>query len=163
MRKFLVAIAFTLTMASAFAVDPIRPNPSRIDASTIMFPVGDNGKMLSLHDLAYIKPKEFAKMSGKKMNIFDRAAFSIAQKKLRNNINADGTVSDKKMAKMVAALDGETGFHLGGFALGFLLGLIGVLIAYLINDDYKSNRVKWAWIGFGSFVVIYLILVLALL
>ncbi len=43
------------------------------------------------------------------------------------------------------------------------MGLIGVLIAYLINDDNKSNRVKWAWIGFGAFVVIYLVILLSVL
>jgi hypothetical protein len=47
------------------------------------------------------------------------------------------------------------------FALGFLLGLIGLLIAYLINDDYKHNRVKWAWIGFGIVVVLNIILIAA--
>jgi len=34
--------------------------------------------------------------------------------------------------------DGSLAFYIGGFALGFLLGLIGVLIAYLINDDKKA-------------------------
>ena len=47
--------------------------------------------------------------------------------------------------------DGE-GFQAGGFFLGFLLGLIGVLITYLINDDQKRNRVKWAWIGFAIWI-----------
>jgi hypothetical protein len=43
--------------------------------------------------------------------------------------------------------------------LGFLLGLIGVLIAYLIKDDKKRNRVKWAWLGLLAWVVIWLIVV----
>jgi len=45
--------------------------------------------------------------------------------------------------------------------LGFLLNLVGVLIAYLIKDDYKSNRVKWAWIGLGLNIGLTLILALA--
>lgn len=49
---------------------------------------------------------------------------------------------------------GETGFHAGGFFLGLLLGVIGVIIAYLINDEKKHNRVKWAWIGWGVWVVL---------
>ena len=53
--------------------------------------------------------------------------------------------------------EGQTGFHAGGFFLGLLLGLIGVLIAYLINDDKHRNRVKWAWIGWGVIVVLVLI------
>ena len=53
--------------------------------------------------------------------------------------------------------------HLGGFALGFFIGLIGVLIAYIIEDDYKRNRVKWAWIGWGVFVVFYVALLVIIL
>ena len=55
------------------------------------------------------------------------------------------------------AAEGGGGFHIGGFALGFLLGLIGVLIAYLINDDKKKERVKWSWIGCLVLVVILLL------
>ena len=36
------------------------------------------------------------------------------------------------------------------------MGLIGVLIVYLINDDQERNRLKWAWIGFGVWVAIFL-------
>lgn len=163
MKGTLFLVAFSFIISTGFAINPIPTEKAPLKASAIMLPVGPNGSMMSLEDLAYIKPREYAKLTNRKMNIFDRAAFTIAQKKLRNSINADGTISDKKMNKMVAALDGETGFHLGGFALGFLLGLIGILIAYLINDDYRSNRRKWAWIGFGSFLVIYIVLILALM
>jgi hypothetical protein len=38
-----------------------------------------------------------------------------------------------------------------------LVGLIGVLIAYLKNDDKKDNRVKCACIGFAVWVGILLI------
>ena len=50
--------------------------------------------------------------------------------------------------------DGRSGFNPGGFALGFFAGLIGVLIAYLIKDDHKKNRTKWAWLGLGIAVVL---------
>jgi hypothetical protein len=84
--------------------------------------------------------------------------FRLAQKKLRNSINEDGSFSDKRMEKMFKdEMSGTTGFHLGGFALGLFLFLIGVLIAYLINDDKKSNRVKWAWIGAAAALVFYLL------
>jgi hypothetical protein len=158
MKKTFILLALSLLLGSTFATAPIAPP---LNASTIMLPVGKNGEKMSLHELAYIKPREFAKVSGRHMNFFDRAGFTIAQKKLRNSIRPDGTIDNKKMDKIAAAMAGDTGFHLGGFALGFLLGLIGVLIAYLIKDDYKPNRVKWAWIGFGVGLVLYLIIVLA--
>ena len=67
----------------------------------------------------------------------------------------EATASDQ-LDKLAARAASGT-FNLGGFALGFLLGLIGVLIAYLINDDKKSDRVKWAWIGLAAWIVILIL------
>lgn len=130
-----------------------------LNANQILLPVGNTGKTISLMALSEISVKDFETISGKKLNFFDKIGFKLGQKKLRNKIEADGTIKSKTMKKMAAkmAADGDSGFHIGGFALGFLLGLIGVLIAYLINDDKKSNRVKWAWIGLGVVVVILLL------
>ena len=90
------------------------------------------------------------------MSLTQRLAFKGAQKKIRNGVNQDGYIVDKKLNKVFTG-EGETGFHIGGFALGFFLGLIGVLIAYLIKDEKKRNRVKWSWIGLAAWLVIYLI------
>ena len=101
---------------------------------------------------------DYEKVTGKKMSFFRKIEFKIAQRKLRNSMNEDGTFSSKRMEKMFKAeMNGETGFHLGGFALGLFLSLIGVLIAYLIDDEKKSNRVKWAWIGAALFIILYLL------
>jgi hypothetical protein len=106
-----------------------------------------------------MKVADLEKMTGKKMSFLRRVEFKLAQRKLRHSINADGTLNNKKVAMMAnQTMDGETGFHIGGFALGLFLCLIGVLIAYLIDDSKKSNRVKWSWIGAGVFVVIVLLL-----
>jgi hypothetical protein len=130
-------------------------------ASEVRIPVGNTGKFVTLQELATIDIADLEKLTGKKMGLLHRLEFKLAQKKLRRSINADGTINNRKLASMAQKdMDGTTGFHLGGFALGFLLGLIGVLIAYLINDEKHSNRVKWAWIGLGVIVVLVLIAVI---
>ena len=144
--------------STSFSFSSISSLPKK--ASEVYIPIGTTGKQISLLDLSKIDIKQFENISGRHLKFFDRLGFKIAQKKLRNSINADGTIENKKLNKFLDQGDHSTGFHLGGFALGFLVGLIGVLIAYLINDDYKKNRVKWAWIGFGIYVVL-LIVVLA--
>lgn len=158
------AILFSTTISAAtFPTKPPVETPA-LNAKNIMLPVGNTGNTISLMDLAYISVKDFETISNKKLKIWDKAAFKMGQKQLRSKLNSDGTIKQdvaKKLAKKMA--DGETGFHLGGFALGFLLGLIGVLIAYLINDEKKSNRVKWAWIGLAAYVVIFLVAILAIL
>lgn len=165
MRKYLILLAFLISLSSAHAVSPIAEPSSTppAKASEITFQLGPDKKTISLEDLAHMSAKEFSAISHRHLNLIERAEFALAQRKLRNSINPDGTINSKRLAKMLPRIqDGDTGFHIGGFALGFLLGLIGILIAYLINDDYKHNRVKWAWIGFGSFLVIYILLLVAL-
>ena len=158
MRKFVLFILGVSVFASSFASVI---HPPRLKASEIFFPVGKTGKTISLDELSKIKVKDLQLLTGHKMDFFDRLSFKTAQRKVRNMINLDGTINTKKIEKFTKHRGGETGFHLGGFALGFFVGLIGVLIAYLINDDYKRNRVKWAWIGCALALVINIILIVA--
>ena len=146
--------------ASSFAFSGRISLPKK--ASEVFLPIGSSGQKISLMNLSTIDVKDFENLSGRHLKFFDRLGFKLAQKKLRNSINADGTIDNKKLNKFLNQGDHSTGFHLGGFALGFLVGLIGVLIAYLINDDNKQNRVKWAWIGFGIAIVLYLIVLLTI-
>ena len=158
-KVFALLMAFAV-MAQTFAAVSVTVPPKK--ASEVFIPIGNTGKQISLLDLSEIKVKEFETISGRDMKLADKAMFKMAQKELRKNISHDGTLNSKKLNKFFTQkADGTSGFHLGGFALGFLLGLIGVLIAYLLNDEKKSNRVKWAWIGLGVVVVIYILAALA--
>lgn len=148
-------LAFTL-LASSFASTPVHETPKTVYASQIMIPVGKDGKKISLLELSKISKSDLEKMTGRKMSGMQALAFKGAQKKMNKGIDNNGVVTSKKMKKMF--VEGESGFHLGGFALGFLLGLIGVLVAYLLKDDYSANRRKWAWIGLGAAVVLSIIL-----
>jgi hypothetical protein len=106
-------------------------------------------------ELSTISVKEFQILVNRKMKFFDRLAFKAGQKKLQKNISAEGTLKKKFDKNFKKYFSGKSGFHAGGFALGFFLLLIGVLIAYVINDDYKKNRVKWTWLGFSISIAIW--------
>jgi hypothetical protein len=153
---FFIAISlFATSFAGTNVVVPKKQ--AKLNACQIMVPIGKNGETISLMDLSRMKVKDLEAITGEKMKLTDKVGFAIAQKQLRNSINADGTINNNKLNKAAAKADGGSGFHLGGFALGFLLGLIGVLVAYLIKDDKKAARVKWAWIGFAVGIVLWLI------
>ena len=154
MRKIMFLFVALLAMATSFA--SVTPTDVPKNANNIMIPVGSTGKSISLKDLSTISLEDYQTLSGRKMSFVDRMGFKKAQKQLRKNIAVDGTLKGK-LAKRV---DGE-GFSFGGFALGFFLGLIGVLIAYVaFNDEGKSNRVKWSWIGLAASVVLWIVLFL---
>lgn len=155
--KKILALSFLLSfVVQTFAASGITPAPN---ANKVFVSIGNKGERISLADLSKIDVKSFETRSGRHLNFFDRVGFKLAQRDLRNSIRPDGTLHNKKLQRFMGDGDHSTGFHLGGFALGFLVGLIGVLIAYLINDDYKRNRVKWAWIGFGLYVVLSIVLI----
>src|SRR4051812_45218966 len=132
MKKLLVAFCASLVLSVSFASAPVVTTPKVLKASEIFFQIG-KGKSISLLELSSISRTELEKITGRKMNFFERMAFNSTRKKLKNGINNEGVVTNKKLKKIFDA-DGEGGFHLGGFALGFLAGLIGVLVAYLIKD-----------------------------
>ena len=123
-----------------------------------MIPIGKTGTSISLADFSKLSVADYQKLAKVKLGFFDKIAYRKAMRKLNRGISADGTVTNPKITQLVKPVaDGSEGFHLGGLALGLLVGLIGVLIAYLINDDKHSNRVKWAWIGFGVWAAILLV------
>ena len=55
--------------------------------------------------------------------------------------------------------DGGKSFYIGAFALGFLLGLLGVLIVFLVNmnSSERATKMKSAWIGCGVIAILALI------
>jgi len=159
MKKTAIFLFLLVTFNVAFTTTLTTAKPP-LKASEIYFPLGKSGELISLQELSVIKIKEFETLTGKKMKFVDKVGFKLSQNKLRNSINLDGTFSRKKVEKYFRKMaDGTTGFHSGGFFLGLLVGLIGVIIAYIIKDEKKKNRVKWAWIGWGVWVVIALILI----
>ena len=138
-----ILFGFFSTVYSSTNLSTVSTNKTPITAHEVYVPVGNTGKLISLMDLSQINVKEFEKITGKKMKFMQKVNFKIAQRQLRNNINYDGSLS-KKYEKYFGLF---TRISWGGLALGLFLSLIGVLIAYLITDENKSNRVRWAWIG----------------
>lgn len=157
MKKIFAFIVFIATISVAHSTSIVNTSIP-LKASEIYLPIGKSGQMISLQDLSVIKLRDFEALTGKKMKLTDKLGFALSQKQLRKSINPDGTFNKKKVQKYFNKMaEGSGSFHAGGFFLGLILGLIGVLIAYLINDDKKKNRVKWAWIGWVVWLVILLL------
>jgi hypothetical protein len=157
MRKLSLLLFSLVVFTVSFGTSTSEIKPV-LNANHIYLPVGKTGQKISLMELSRISMNDLQTLTNRKMNFFERLAFKAGQKKLKKSIDEDGTINKKKLEKFVSNYyGGETGFHAGGFFLGFLLGLIGVLIAYLIKDDYKRNRVKWAWIGWAIYAVIVIV------
>ncbi|HET6767220.1 MAG TPA: hypothetical protein VFH08_07470 [Chitinophagaceae bacterium] len=149
-------IAFISATSSATSSIFIKPPKNPVKASEVYLPVGKAGELISLMDLSRISVKDYETLTGKKMKFINKMNFKIGQRQLKKSINPDGTFSKKKMEKFFtkAAEDGG-GFSLVGLALGLLLSLVGVLIAYLISGENKKSTVTWAWIGAAISLVLW--------
>ena len=151
---FVFALAGIASFSSAAASNSL-PGNDLLRADRIYIPVDPEGQPITLLDLATLTPQAFSKLTGRKMNFIQRLGFLLMQKKLRKNLNSDGTVNFKRFEKLRRAtfLDSEYGFNAYGFSEGLLFGPLGVLSIYLISgnvdETLRRNRVKWAWIGAG--------------
>lgn len=157
MKKIVILLFGFALITTAFASYVVVPSAPK-KAMEIYLPLGKN-MQISLKDLSQIRVKDYEKLTGNHLNFFQKMSFKAGQKKLRNSISADGTIKNQRLSKLLSAGDVTNGFNIGWFALGLFLGLIGVLLSYIIKGDaeVKKNRQKWAWIGFGVWIVILLL------
>lgn len=105
MKKIItLSLALTLLVVNSFAAGTAtivlpKKSPS-LNANTILVPIGKNGEKISLMDLSVMKAKDYETLTGKKMNLSNKLAFTLIQKKLRNNINANGDIKTKMFNKV---------------------------------------------------------------
>ena len=138
---------FNLT-TSALTVPSTEPVPPKSE-NTVVTPFTG----MTVQDFLALTPKKYKELTGEKLSITQKISLKLAQKKIRKAVKNNESIDSATMANAVDTSD----FNIGGFVLGFLLSVIGVLIAYLIGD---TSVIKWAWIGFGVFLVIFLLAVL---
>ena len=158
MKKMIMLLGFISFFSSAYsttALPSARATSLPIKADEVYLPIGKTGRLISLLDLSRISVKDFEKLSGEKMKLYDKVSFRIGQSELKKSISRDGTFNKKSIEKYLAHPAGPGGgFSLTGLLLGLLLSLVGVLIAYVIAGADKRSRVTWAWIGAAiSFII----------
>ena len=155
MKKISLFILSFFAFAVVFGNKLIEPaNPS---AESIMIPLLKSGYTVSLAKFIKLTPAEYKEITGQKLKLDGKISLKILQGYMKKAVHKDGTVNMEKFKKM--ASDGD-GFHLGWFALGFFLGIIGLIIALVINDEKRHGRIKWTLIGFLVSAVLGLIFLL---
>jgi hypothetical protein len=163
MRKILFLGTALFVFTASFAAANVELPTLRADQ--MFFPVGKTGQKISYAQLATISLKDLQSLTGKKMNFVERLNFKLAQSRMKRSIATDGTIKNKRIVKFFTkrGTGPDSGFHGLGFILGFFLSFLGVVLAYVINDDDdKRNRIKWAWIGLGVGAALYILLWLLL-
>ena len=102
MKRIFTLIAAFLLVINSYASFTLTTPPK--NASDVFITIGKTGKQISLMDLSEIKTKDFETISGRHLNVFDKAGFKLAQRKLRQSINEDGTINNKKLNKVASEM-----------------------------------------------------------
>lgn len=151
MRTSFLAVALMIIGYPSFAT--LEPSSELLppkSENTIASPLAN----FTVQDFLALSPKKYKELTGKKLSLTQKISLKIAQKKMKKAVKNKESID---MSSSMAEAFDTSDFNIGGFVLGLLLSVIGVLIAYLIGD---TSVIKWAWIGFGVFFVIFLLAVL---
>ena len=109
--------------------------------------------IFNLEELGAITPSEFVNISpkqiqsrtGKKLKFKERMVLKMVQSGAKRQLKKDGALNFEDLSY---------DFSLGGFLLGFILGLLGVLIAAL---GFPKNVLKSALLGLVIWVGLLLL------
>lgn len=113
---------------------------------------------MSVKTFLSLSPKDIYAGTGKKLSFKEKMGLKIAQKELKTKVK-DHQIDENAVVELDKQMGyGESSFNLGGFLLGFFLGLIGVGLAHIFFDDKDLRRSSWK--GLGAWVILLLVLVL---
>ena len=153
MRKTFLA---TLSMLFAFyshSTSIYSSTGPKADQVSIEIP-GTN-ETITLADYVKLKPSDLKKLTGKKLSLKGRIVFKINQKRIKKSIRKDGTID---MAAYEEAAKEPFKWHWGGFFLGLLLPVLGLIITAFFKDDQRKNRIDSAAIGTLVVCIAFLII-----
>ena len=151
MKKFLLVTLVMISVQISFAAFPPATLPGTDSTATTAAMPKDfkdltpDQKREFMKQFSQMSAADYEKMTGKKLNGVERLSLKLTQQRMKHQL------------KGRAAGEGLfANFNIGGFLLGFLLGLIGVLLAYIFSKD--SDLRRWSWLGLGIAVVFYIII-----
>lgn len=150
-----------------------------IHASSVIIPAPTKSNNTTAANVNYFKASEFVKLSakdfmkltGKRLNVFQRMSFQIVKLKMKHDLKKNPNLLITDYTKTPSHSKSRFSFlwfilGIAGVILGLLMpvwplfllfAIAPVAIAYITKQD-KEN-IKSVWIGFGVGVVLVLLLI----
>ena len=137
MRTRLLALVVVTAISSgsyAAIQRPVKePSPAEV-----FLAINGSGAKISLYEFLQLSPKAFQQRTGRRLSLAEKISFRVTQARYRKCIRKDGSVNMQRFNTIAAK---AYRFNFGGFALGFVLWIPGVIIALLVDNKNKSKDV----------------------
>lgn len=144
LTTFLLIALVNISYSAAYVINPTSETETVSNDSKLL------KDQLTIDDVLTKNRKGIEKKLGKKLKLKERIALKLMKRKLKRKLRKGKSKADLK--KDFARDKSE--FNVGAFFLGLLLGLIGVLLAYIFME---KDQAKSAWKGFGVLVILVLL------
>lgn len=127
-------------------------------ANEVFFTFAETNVNISLADYIRLSSSDLKKLTVHKLNIKEIIVFKITQKKIKKAISKDGSIDMLAFNKQAKK---PFKWHWGGFFLGLLMPVLGLIITAFFKDEQRKNRIDSAAIGTCVFGIIFLAIVLS--
>jgi hypothetical protein len=142
MKKYFFLIFILLATTYSYATKKFSGSDPKTEQLFILLPGTDIH--ISLADYLKLKPSDFKKLTGEKLKLIDVIYLKINQKRLKKAIRKDGSIDALALERIAKE---PFKWHWGGFFLGLLLPVAGLIITFFIKDEHRKNRILSATIG----------------
>lgn len=142
MQKYYLLILFLICTTYSYSTINFSSRASKADYLFITLTETDIS--INLEKYVLLKPADFKELVGHKLTWRELIVFKIAKKQIKKTIRKDGTVD---MIAFQKKLKEPFKWHWGGFILGLLLPVLGLLITAFFKDEQRKNRINCAAIG----------------
>ena len=165
----LVMLMFLLAhLNTSFGFSLVKPKANDILPSENLY-----GKYIYASEFVKLSVKEFSLLTGEKLNFIQRLSFRVAKLRMKHDLKKNPNL---KITDYIDKDDKGQSFNIGWFLLGLGGPLIGVVIGAVIVSILpfiilaiaplvavyatKQNKTakKSVWIGFGSAIILLIIL-----
>ena len=154
MSKYFILILFLVGNVYSYSAVTIRFKDPKADQVFITL----TGTGISMNLTAYIqlKPLDIKRLTGHRLTLKETIVFKITQKRIKKTIKKDGSVDIIAFNKQAKE---PFKFNWGGFLLGLLLPVLGLIVTAFFKDDQRKNRITSAAIGTLIACVAFVIIV----
>jgi len=155
LKNFLFALFLICTINSNSAITIPFKDPK---ADQVFITLIGTGMSTNVANYIKLKPSDFKKLTGHKLTLKETIVFKITQKRIKKTIRKDGSVD-------LLAFNNQAKepfkFNWGGFFLGLLLPVLGLIITAFFKDDQRKNRITSAAIGTAIVCTVFIVFVLS--